>query len=193
MICRSEKVRLALTALALLGGNALYSLVVAVFLEPSGLITGGATGIALAVNRLAGLPVSGVMLVINVAMLLVGWALLGRRFALSTLASSFLSPLTLALWERLLAGYVLTQDLLLCALFAGVGIGTALGMVIRVGGSTGGMDIPPPGAAKIFSAAGADYHERDGSDDPAGPGGVQPQGTGAVRHRPGVRLHRRAG
>lgn len=150
MICRSEKVRLALTALALLGGNALYSLVVAVFLEPSGLITGGATGIALAVNRLAGLPVSGVMLVINVAMLLVGWALLGRRFALSTLASSFLSPLTLALWERLLAGYVLTQDLLLCALFAGVGIGTALGMVIRVGGSTGGMDIPPLVLQKYF-------------------------------------------
>lgn len=150
MICRSEKVRLALTALALLGGNALYSLVVAVFLEPSGLITGGATGIALAVNRLAGLPVSSVMLVINVAMLLVGWALLGRRFALSTLASSFLSPLTLALWERLLAGYVLTQDLLLCALFAGVGIGTALGMVIRVGGSTGGMDIPPLVLQKYF-------------------------------------------
>ena len=150
MICRSEKVRLALTALALLGGNALYSLVVAVFLEPSGLITGGATGIALAVNRLAGLPVSGVMLVINVAMLLVGWALLGRRFALSTLASSFLSPLTLALWERLLAGYVLTHDLLLCALFAGVGIGTALGMVIRVGGSTGGMDIPPLVLQKYF-------------------------------------------
>ena len=85
-----------------------------------------------------------------IAMLLVGWALLGRRFALSTLASSFLSPLTLALWERLLAGYVLTQDLLLCALFAGVGIGTALGMVIRVGGSTGGMDIPPLVLQKYF-------------------------------------------
>ena len=92
MICRSEKVRLALTALALLGGNALYSLVVAVFLEPSGLITGGATGIALAVNRLAGLPVSGVMLVINVAMLLVGWALLGRRLPCPRWPAAFCPP-----------------------------------------------------------------------------------------------------
>ena len=143
MTYRSEKLRLLATALALLAGNALYSLTVVLFLMPSGLITGGATGIALAANRLTGLSVSGVLLAVNVVMLLVGWLLLGRRFALSTLASTFLSPMTLAVWERLLAGFVLTDDLLLCTLFAGVGIGGALGIVIRVGGSTGGMDIPP--------------------------------------------------
>ena len=109
----TERGRLLLTALALLAGNALYSLAVVLFLMPAGLITGGATGIALAANRLTGVPVSGVLLAVNVAMLLAGWALLGRRFALSTLASTFLSPLTLAVWERLFAGYVLTDDLFL--------------------------------------------------------------------------------
>ena len=150
MIQSSERGRLARTALALLAGNALYSLTVVLFLMPSGLITGGATGIALAANRFAGVPVSGVLLAVNVAMLLVGWALLGRRFALSTLASTFLSPLTLAVWERLFAGYVLTDDLFLCTIFAGLGIGGALGIVIRVGGSTGGMDIPPLVLQKYF-------------------------------------------
>ena len=144
MIQSSERGRLARTALALLAGNALYSLTVVLFLMPSGLITGGATGIALAANRLTGVPVSGVLLAVNVAMLLAGWALLGRRFALSTLASTFLSPLTLAVWERLFAGYVLTDDLFLCTIFAGLGI------VIRVGGSTGGMDIPPLVLQKYF-------------------------------------------
>ena len=150
MIQSSERGRLARTALALLAGNALYSLTVVLFLMPSGLITGGATGIALAANRLTGAPVSGVLLAVNVAMLLAGWALLGRRFALSTLASTFLSPLTLAVWERLFAGYVLTDDLFLCTIFAGLGIGGALGIVIRVGGSTGGMDIPPLVLQKYF-------------------------------------------
>ena len=140
----------SLTALALLAGNALYSLAVVLFLMPAGLITGGATGIALATNRLTGLPVSGVLLAVNVVMLAAGWALLGRRFALSTLASTFLSPLTLAVWERLFAGYVLTGDLFLCTVFAGLGIGGALGIVIRVGGSTGGMDIPPLVLQKYF-------------------------------------------
>ena len=146
----NRRARLFWTALALLTGNALYSLSVVLFLMPSGLITGGATGIALAAGRLAGLSVSGVLLAVNVVMLAAGWLLLGRRFAVSTLASTFLSPLTLAVWERLLAGFVLTDDLLLCCLFGGLGIGAALGIVIRAGGSTGGMDNPPQVLQKYF-------------------------------------------
>lgn len=131
-------------------GNALYSLVVALFLEPAGLIIGGATGIALAANDIAGLSTSAVLLAVNLAMLVLGWAVLGRAFALSTLASSVLSPAFLELWERMLAGRALTDDLFLCTVFSGIGIGVSLGMVIRAGASTGGMDIPPLVLQKWF-------------------------------------------
>lgn len=124
-------------------GNALYSLAVALFLEPAGLITGGATGIALAIGRLTGLSVSGLLLFINLAMLVWGRVVLGRAFALNTLASSVLSPAFLALFEGLANGRVLTEDIFLCTVFAGLGIGVALGIVIRSGASTGGLDIPP--------------------------------------------------
>ena len=137
-------------SIAIVLGNALYSLAVAAFLEPAGLITGGATGIALAVGRLTGVSVSGFLLFFNLAMLVWGWLVLGRAFALNTLASSVLSPAFLALWERLLAGRVLTDDIVLCTIFAGLGIGVALGVVIRAGASTGGMDIPPLVLQKWF-------------------------------------------
>lgn len=124
-------------------GNALYSLAVALFLEPAGLITGGATGIALAIGRSTGLSVSGLLFFINLAMLVWGWVVLGRAFALNTLASSVLSPAFLALFEGMANGRVLTEDIFLCTVFAGLGIGVSLGIVIRSGASTGGLDIPP--------------------------------------------------
>ena len=139
----SYKQQIAFNSLSIIAGNALYALTVVLFLVPSGLITGGATGIALGVNRALGLPVSGVLFVINMAMLAVGWVLLGRRFAITTIASTVLSPMFLALWERVFADFVLTNDIVLNTIFAGFGVGISLGITIRSGASTGGMDIPP--------------------------------------------------
>ena len=138
------------SALSIVVGNAMYALTVVLFLMPSGLITGGATGIALAFNKVTGLPVSAVLFVVNVAMLLLGWWVLGSRFALNTMASTVLSPFFMALWEHLLGNLVLTDDLVLNTVFAGFGIGISLGITIRAGASTGGMDIPPLVLQKWF-------------------------------------------
>ena len=143
MIQLSYKQQIAFSSLSIIAGNALYALTVVLFLVPSGLITGGATGIALGVNRVLGLPVSGVLFAINISMLVLGWVVLGSRFALTTIASTILSPLFLALWERVFADFVLTDDLVLNTIFAGLGVGISLGITIRAGASTGGMDIPP--------------------------------------------------
>ena len=139
MIKLSYEQQIAFNSLSIIVGNALYALTVVLFLVPSGLITGGATGIALGINRALGLPVSGVLFVINMTMLTVGWVLLGRRFAITTIASTVLSPLFLALW-----------DLVLNTIFAGLGVGISLGITIRAGASTGGMDIPPLVLNKYF-------------------------------------------
>lgn len=61
----------------------------------------------------------------------------------NTLASTFLIPAALEVFDRILGDFVLTGDILLCTLFAGLGVGVSMGIVIRTGASTGGMDIPP--------------------------------------------------
>lgn len=129
--------------IAIILGNLLYALTVELFLTPCGLITGGSTGISLFIWRLSGIPASLVALGFNAVMLAAGWFALGKKFALTTVLSTFLFPLFLGIFERLLAGVVLTDNLILNAVFSGLGIGAALALVLRAGASTGGMDIPP--------------------------------------------------
>ena len=124
-------------------GNFLYALMVKLFLLPANLAIGGTNGIAMMINHFWDISISGFVLIFNVIMLGVGWLILGKGFALTTLASSFLYPFFLEVCNWILGDLVLTNDLLLCSLFFGGGIGVALGLVIRAGASTGGMDIPP--------------------------------------------------
>nr|WP_300837620.1 YitT family protein [uncultured Acetatifactor sp.] len=135
---------------AIVLGNVLYALTVKVFLLPANLTSGGATGIALAAHYLTGLPVSVLLFFVNLSMLILGLIVLGKAFAVTTLLSTFLIPAALGVFDRLLGDFVLTEDILLCTLFAGLGVGLFLGLVIRTGASTGGMDIPPLILYKCF-------------------------------------------
>ena len=141
-----------LSAAIVAAGNLLYALTVKLFVLPTGLVMGGTTGLGLTANYLTGVPISAFVLAFNMVMLLLGLCVLGRRFAATTLLSSFIYPLALELWQRLLGDYVLTEDVLLCTLFAGLGVGVSLGIVIRAGASTGGMDIPPLILNRLFRA-----------------------------------------
>ena len=115
-----------ITLLTVIIGNAMYAAVAVLFLLPSGLPTGGTTGIALLVNRLTGLSVSMFVLGFNIVMLVVGFIFLGKKFAFTTIVSTFTYPICLELF------------------------GQGLGSVIRMGTSTGGMDIPPLILNKYF-------------------------------------------
>ena len=124
-------------------GNTMYALAVVWFILPAGLITGGTTGMALAAQHFFQIPIGGFVAVFNVAMFLVGFLVLGKSFAVTTVISSFYYPLALNLFQRLFDGFVMTQEPVLATMFAGLFIGGGMGLVIRAGASTGGMDIPP--------------------------------------------------
>lgn len=131
-------------------GNILYALTVKLFVLPANLISCGTTGIALVVLNLTGIPVSWFVFAFNIAMLILGWAVLGRRFAMTTVLSSVMYPVFLEILNTLLADTVITDNMFLNVIFAGLGLGLSLGTVIRAGASTGGMDIPPLILKKLF-------------------------------------------
>ena len=136
--------------LVVIFGNCIYAFGIAMFILPSGLITGGTTGIALFVNDVFHTPVTVFVFVFNTIMFLIGFFAFGWKFAANTIVSTFSYPIALELITRLLGGYRITDDLILCTVFGGICIGAAIGLVIRMGASTGGMDIPPLILNKYF-------------------------------------------
>lgn len=129
--------------LMVLLGNTIYAFSVKLFLLPANLMSCGTTGIGLVMNHLFDVPLTEFIFVFNLAMLALGWWILGKRFAMTTVISSLFYPVALELLNRTLGDVIITEDILLNVLFAGMGLGVALGIVLRAGASTGGMDIPP--------------------------------------------------
>ena len=129
--------------ITVLAGNTLYALAVSLFILPNGLITGGTTGLALVAQYKLGIPIAAFVGVFNVVMFVAGAAVLGKAFAFTTIISTFYYPFILGVFEGLFGSSPLTGDTMLATVFAGLLIGAGIGMVIRAGASTGGMDIPP--------------------------------------------------
>ena len=73
---------------AIIAGNMLLGFAVAAFILPSGVIMGGATGVGVVLARFIPLDTALIVLCVNLLALALGWAVLGWRFVLATVARS---------------------------------------------------------------------------------------------------------
>ncbi|WP_312642123.1 YitT family protein [Hydrogenoanaerobacterium sp.] len=112
---------------------------VAMFTAPNHIAPGGVTGIATIINYLSGLPIGTVAMLINIPLLLVAYKILGKRFTLLTLKSTFIMSFFIDLCAVVLPPY--RGNLLLAAMFGGAAGGIGLGLVFMRGSTTGGTDI----------------------------------------------------
>lgn len=121
-------------------GNYLLALAVGVFILPYNILSGGVAGIAIAIEPLVGIDPNITINVLVIGLFVVGALILGRNFAFSTAFSSFLYPFFLTFTQ---ADGLLALDPILASLYGGLLAGIGVGMVLRTGSSTGGMDVPP--------------------------------------------------
>ena len=129
------------TCLGIVLGNFLLAFAVAAFIIPHETIMGGATGAGIILTRSIPVDTATAVLILNLLALALGWAALGKAFVLTTVASSLLYPAFLGILQRVPGIESLTGDPLLAALISGGLIGIAVGLVMRVGSSTGGTDV----------------------------------------------------
>ncbi len=148
---KSKKIsKIIMNLLIVLMGNTISALAIVTLVIPNDLPTGGGTGIGIFMNKAFGLNMSVVVFVFNVLVFILGAIVLGKKFALTTILSTFYYPFILNLFQKNIKIEMITEDRLLATVFAGLLMGVALGLVFRVGASTGGTDIPPLVLNKLF-------------------------------------------
>lgn len=107
------------------------------FLLPNKFIDGGVTGISLIVNATTHIPLSILLILINLPFILLGLTQIGRSFALK----SIIAITGLALAVALVQYPVITSDKLLVAAFGGFFLGAGIGLAVRGGAVIDGTEV----------------------------------------------------
>ena len=127
--------------LMILLGTFILTVSVEMFILPYNILSGGVAGIAVALEPFfhidKTLAANGLLL----SLFLLGWIFLGKEFAVNTVISSLAYPVFTTLLLR--ADLETAIDPVLASFYAGLLGGIGIGIVMRAGASTGGMDVPP--------------------------------------------------
>ena len=131
-------------------GSSMLAFGVCAFVEPFHIIVGGSTGIALVLHRLTGMNVSVFALALNILVLPIGYFFYGKELVIGSILSSLFFPMSLAVFERIPVITTIADNIMLASICGGIVCGAGIGIVMRSGGSTGGMDIPVLVISKLF-------------------------------------------
>lgn len=131
-------------------GTFILAISVEYFVLPFSILSGGVAGIAVALEPFFHINKTLFANCAVILLLIVGWIILGKEFAINTVISSLCYPI----FTTILSHYPITIEIdpLLAAIYAGLIGGIGIGIVIRTGASTGGMDIPPLVLNKLTGA-----------------------------------------
>jgi uncharacterized membrane-anchored protein YitT (DUF2179 family) len=119
-------------------GAFLFALAVNVFVIPNELGEGGVTGVSIILYYVFQWSPSLVNLIVNALLLVFGYRFLDKKMIIYTIIAVLLNSVFLHLthdWN------IQSDEMIVNAIFGGILVGTGIGMIIRVGGSTAGTTI----------------------------------------------------
>jgi len=121
-----------LTLGALISAFALES-----FLIPNTILDGGITGISIIIYKLTNIPLSILVLVLNIPFFYVGYRNLGKKFLFRAIYSMLVFSLFLLFFEMFKP---FTEEILLATVFGGALLGLGVGLIIKCGGCNDGTE-----------------------------------------------------
>ena len=122
-------------------GSLIFCLAWTSFVIPNGLSSGGLTGLCTIIQYGVGIPIGITYPVINIALLLLGFLVLGKGFGIKTIYVIALTSVLFDVLPMFPQLEVHMDEKLLVALVGAAMESVGIGLVMLRGGSTGGTDI----------------------------------------------------
>jgi len=122
-------------------GSLIFCMAWTSFVIPNGLASGGLTGLCTIMQYGFGIPIGITYPIINIALLLIGFLVLGKGFGIKTIYVIALTSVLFDVLPMFPQLEVLMEEKLLVALVGAALESVGIGLVMLRGGSTGGTDI----------------------------------------------------
>ena len=151
MSISKNKQQIAKRLFLIIVGSFILGLGSGLFLIPYGIVTGGVSGMAIVCSSLIGLTEEVWVTIFTWVFFLLGWIILGTKFAAKTVLSTIIYPLAVFLGTYLNTNTIFNLGtiseinnsfyILLAGVFGGILVWTGVGLTFLGGGSTGGVDV----------------------------------------------------
>ena len=137
---RKEQKKQIINSITVVVGTFILAIAVETFIIPYRILSGGVAGIAVALHPILHISATLIANSVLIILLIIGSFILGPEFLKNTVLSCIAYPI----FTSILSGRVnVVVDPILASLYGGLIAGAGVGIVLKTGASTGGMDIPP--------------------------------------------------
>ena len=134
---KNNHIKLVLSYLFIILGAMLAAYSLDTFLIPNNILDGGVTGISIIVSKVFKIPISFLVILINIPFVYIGYRNLGKSFLLRTIISMITFSFSLSFFESF---HEVTDEILLATIFGGILLGIGVGLVIRLGACVDGTE-----------------------------------------------------
>jgi len=131
-------------------GCLICSAAINLFLVPHHLLSGGVSGLAIISYFLFGIPIGLQIFLMNVPLIYAAYKFLGKDYTITTIYGTILFSVAVDA-TRFLANFNLLDDPILAGITGGLISGIGSGLIFRVNGSAGGLDIVAAIIKKYYS------------------------------------------
>ncbi len=122
-------------------GLFLYAFAFNLFMVPNNFVVGGVSGISIILYKFLGFDTSLTVSILSTFLLIIGFIFCNKDRMYSSVASTFLLPVFIEITSYFTNLITLDISLLLSSIYCSILVGVAVGLVYKVGFSTGGTDI----------------------------------------------------